>query len=260
LDRLWTREGPERETFYFVLKALVRNSKHRLYFVGYVAVGLALALIGILGIMVHSAHGNIWIAISRPTEALLSIPLIASFFTLVVMRAAFGFPAALPANWIFQITDESNGRKCLAGARKAMIVLAIVPLFSLTLIVYADLWGFVTSLLTVLFGTLLSLILMELLLFNFHKIPFTCSHLPGKANLPIMGAIYCLVFAFYAYSTASLETWMFHEPVAWIVVLGMELFALNRIVTYRKHSLAGGRGVEYEDSPVSAVLTLDLNG
>lgn len=259
LDRLWLKDGPERGTFYFVLKTLGRNSKHRLYFVAYVAVGLALALMGVLELMVHSAHGGLWATIARPNEALLSIPLIVSFFTLVGMRAAFGFPAELRANWIFQITEEDSGRICMAGARKAMIALVIVPIFASTLIVYALLWDLISSLLTVLFGILLSLMLMELLLCTFRKIPFTCSHLPGKANLPLMGAIYWLIFAFYAYLMASLEKWMFHEPVARIVVLGIELILLRRIVTHRKRTLADGLGVEYEDPPVPAVLTLDLN-
>lgn len=259
LDRLWLEEGPERGAFYFVLITLGRNGKHRLYFVAYVAVGLAVALMGILELMVHSARGGLWATIGRPNEALLSIPLIISFFTLVGMRAAFGFPAELRANWIFQITEENSGTRCLAGARKAMIALAIVPIFMSTLIVYALLWDLMTSLLTVVFGILLSLILMELLLCTFRKIPFTCSHLPGKANLPLMGAIYWLVFALYAYLMASLEKWILHQPLAWIAVFGMELVLLSRVVTYRKSTLADGLGVEYEDLPVSTVLTLDLN-
>jgi hypothetical protein len=259
LNRLWLKDSRERATFYFVLKTLDRNSKHRLYFVGYVAVGAAFALLGILEMMVHSAHGSLWASIARPDEALLSIPLIVSFFTLVGMRAAFGFPAELDANWIFRITEENNGRECLAGVRKAMIALAIVPLFALVLVVYSALWGFAVSVLTSLFGILLALILVELLLYSYHKIPFTCSHLPGKLNLPLTGAIYWFVFAFYAYSMASLEEWMFHVPVAWIVVLGMEAVILNRLMAHRKRALAAGQGVEYEDRPVPAVQTLDLN-
>lgn len=259
LHRLWLKDGPERATFYFVLKTLWRNSKHRLYFVAYVAVGLGLALMGILEMMVHSVHGSLWAAIGRPDKALLSIPLIISFFTLVGMRAAFGFPAELRANWIFQITDEGSGSTCLAGVRKAMITLAVIPLSALTLLVYALLWDLRASLLAVLFGSLLSLILTELLLYSFRKIPFTCSHLPGKANLPLMGAIYWLVFAFYAYLMASLEKWMFNEPVAWIVVLGIEVIILNRIIAHRNRSLARGPGVEYEDQPIPAVQTLGLS-
>ncbi|HEX5411051.1 MAG TPA: hypothetical protein VFZ27_04245 [Terriglobia bacterium] len=259
LDRLWLKNARERATFYFVLKTLDRNGKHRLYFVAYIAVGVALALLGIMEMMAHSAQPNLWASAAHPDQALLSIPLIVSFFALVGMRAAFGFPAELPANWIFQITDENNGKECLSGVRKAMIALAIVPLFALVLIAYSALWGFAASLLTTLFGVLLALILVELLLYSYRKIPFTCSHLPGKLNLPLTGAIYWIVFTVYAYSMASLEAWMFHVPVAWIVVLGIEGVILNRLMAHRKRALSAGQGVEYEDRPIPAVQTLDLN-
>jgi len=81
----------------------------------------------------------------------------------------------------------------------------------------------------------------------------------GKFNLPLTGGLYWLVFAVYAYSMASLELWMFHAPVAWIIVLGAEAVILNRLMARRKRALASGPGVEYEDRPEPAVMTLDLN-
>jgi hypothetical protein len=259
LDRFWLKDGPERATFYFALKTLARSAKQRLYFVGFVSVGVAVVVTGILELMIHASRGDLSAAISRPGEALLSIPLVISFFTLVGTRAAFELPAELPANWIFQITEDRDGRSCLSGARKVMIAVAVVPLFALALIAYALLWGIVAALLTVIFGVLLSLILTELLLYSFRKVPFTCSHIPGKANLPLLGGLYWLVFAVYAYSMASLEKWMFHEPVAWIVVVGAEAVILNRMMVHRRRSLTHGTGLQYEDNPWPAVQTLDLN-
>ncbi len=259
LDRRVLSEGLERATFYFVLQTLARSAKHRLYFATYVAVGLGLALLGILELTMYSTRVNFWAAASRPDEALLSAPLVVSFLVLSGMQAVFARPSELPANWIFQITDQGNGRRLLAGVRKAMVAVAIVPLFALTFTIYAFLWGFLASLLTVLFGVLLSLILMEVLLYSYRKVPFTCSYLPGKANLPVMSAIYGLAFAFYAYSMASLERWMFHEPIAWIAAVGAEVLILNRIIALRNRSFARGFSFQYEDDPLPAVQSLNLS-
>ena len=214
LDRFWLKEGPERGAFYFVLITLARSTKQRLTFVAYVSVGLGLVLTGILTATVYLAHRSLWASITQPDGGLLSIPLIVSFFTLVGMRSAFEFPAELPANWIFQITEEGNGRMCLAGTRKALIAVAIVPAFVVSFAVYAKLWGPISSLLTVLFDIFLCLILTELLLYSSRKIPFTCSHFPGKTNLSLIGALGCLLFAFCAYAMASLEKGLFHESVS----------------------------------------------
>ncbi len=260
IDRLALSEGRERATFYFVLKTLSRSAKHRLYFVAYVSVGLGLVLIGIFEMAVRSTHGNLWAAFDRPGEALLSVPLVVSFFTLSGMRIVFGYPAELKGNWIFQITDEGDGRKYLAGVRKAMIAVAVAPVFAVTFVPDALLWGVPVALLTVLFGVLLSLILMEILLYAFHKIPFTCSHLPGKANLPALGVVYWLAFTLYAYSAASLERWMLHHPAAWIIAVAADIVVLQRLIARRNRALARGFSFEYEDPPWPAVQSLGLNG
>ncbi|MDE3178336.1 MAG: hypothetical protein KGM47_01645 [Acidobacteriota bacterium] len=259
LARFVLGEGSERAMFYFVLKTLARSAKHRLYFVAYLSVGLGIVLVGLLEMTVHSTHGNLWAAFSRPSEALLSVPLVVSFFSLSGMRIVFGFPAELKANWIFQIADEGDGGNCLAGVRKAMIAVAVAPVFAVIFVVYPVLWGVFTSLLTVLFGILMSLILIEILLYSFRKIPFTCSYLPGKANLPALGALCWVAFAIYAYSAASLEKWMLHEPVAWIVGVGVEFAILARIVAIRNRLFANGFNFQYEDDQPPAVQSLHLD-
>jgi hypothetical protein len=103
------------------------------------------------------------------------------------------------------------------------------------------------------------LILMEVLLSSFHKIPFTCSYLPGKANLPALGLIYWLAFGIYAYSTAALEAWMYHEPVAWTIAIAGGAVILQRLAARRNRSLNEGLNIEYEDLPSPAVQSLGLN-
>jgi hypothetical protein len=106
---------------------------------------------------------------------------------------------------------------------------------------------------------LLCLILTELLLYSSRKIPFTCSHFPGKTNLSLIGAIGCLAFALCAYAMALLEKRLFQEPTVWIVAVAVELVVLNRIIVYRNRSFTNGLGIQYEDKPLPTVQILDLN-
>ena len=259
LDRLWLKEGPERGTFYFVLKTLARSARHRLYFVAYVAVGLAIVMMAFLVMMANAAHGYAWASIARSGEALLAIPMVISFFALLGMAAAFGFPAELDANWIFRITEEDSGRKCLAGARKAMIMVAVVPLFATGFVVYSEFWGLAASLRAIVIGVLVSLILVEPLLYSDRKIPFTCAYLPGKPTLPIADRVAWLALALYIFSLASLQEWAFQKPLAWAVAVVAGLVILNRIVAHRNRSFHPGLAIEYENRPAPAVQTLDLN-
>lgn len=259
LNRLWVKEGQERGAFYFVLKTLARSAKQRLFFTAYAAVGLAIVATAMVVMAYHSVPENLWAVFKQPSHALISIPMVIGFFALLGLRAAFGIPAELPANWVFRMTEEKCGRNCLAGARKAMIVLAVVPLFAVTFVVYAVLWKPLPSAMLALTGILLSLILVEPLLYSERQIPFTCAHQAGKSNLPLVGADSWLVLALYVYTMALFGPQIFHERILWAVALAAEAVALNRLIARRNSSFNSGLGIDYEGKPEPVIQSLDLN-
>jgi len=196
--------------------------------------------------------------LTAPDAALLSIPLVLSFFALSGMRVIFPLPAELRANWIFQLTENERRRDCLAGVRKSMMVWTIVPLFALLWPACAFLWGWRVASLELLFALTLSLILIELLLLRFFKIPFTCSYLPGKANITLFGVIYWLGFSIYAYTMASLEAWLLQHLIAWAIFYVLLLAALAGLVSHRNGVLDEGFVLAYEDNLEPAVRALNL--
>lgn len=106
-----------------------------------------------------------------------------------------------------------------------MVWLGIVPLFGLLAPFYLLLWNWRQVLLHFSFGLILSLILVDVLLFRFQKIPFTCAYLPGKANLKLLWPAYMLAFTTYAYTLTTLESWMLREPVRFAVFFAIILFS-----------------------------------
>jgi hypothetical protein len=104
----------------------------------------------------------------------------------------------------------------------------------------------------------LSLILIELLLMNFRKIPFTCSYQPGKANITVLGILYCFAFTTYAYTMATLERWLLHDDARWAGFLVLMLVVLGGMVLWRKTLPIDGSGIVYEDEPNPEVQTLGL--
>ena len=258
MNQLVLRKPLERATFYFVARTIVRSTKHRLYFATYVGVGLALALFEILEVLVHSAHGDFMVVISRPNEALLAIPLIMSFFVLSGMRMVFTVPVELRANWVFQMAEDENRVDCLTGARKAMVVASVITLASLFPL-YSVLWGWAPAFMHLVFSLMLSLILVELLLLSFRKIPFTCSFPSGKANITVLGFFYWFAFTTYAYTMATFERWLLQDDFQWIIFLGLALLALGALVRRRNIMLARGFSIVYEDAASPEVQTLGLS-
>jgi len=252
--RFIVRNPLEQASFYFTGKTMLRSRRHWLYLAAYVGVGFALMLQALVGVFSRTGSP----AIDAPNASLLSIPLIISFFVLSGMRVIFAIPAELKANWVFQLSEADGRKECLSGVRKSMFVFGVLPLFVVLAPVCALLWGWPAALFHTFFDIALSLLLIELLLVKFHRIPFTCSYLPGKSNITALWFVYWLGFATYAYSMASLEAWILDRPLrmAGFYLLGCALVAAAYF--YRNQYLEEGFTLVFEDQPEPVVRTLNL--
>ncbi len=256
LDRLVLRNETERATFYFVARTLLRSQKHRIFLGGYFSVGMALVLVVLMDALSRSGPED-WNPQSIP---LLSVPLILSFFVLAGMRYAFTVPSELEANWIFRLAENKGNASAISGVHKAMLVLGIMPLFMMLFPSYLMVWDAMTALLHLTYGFTLALILIEILLFKFPKIPFTCSYLPGRANLKGLWFPYFLFFVTYAYAMAKLEAWLFDKPLYFILFNAFAIPALIAAVMYRNDLWNSNPAIVYLETAEPAVRTLKLSG
>lgn len=258
LIHLLLRKSVERAIYFFVTNTFMRSSRHRLYLSAYVGAGCALAAFGILQWVagVYSDE-SFRAALSQPNTFLLAMPLILSLFLLSGMRIVFSLPAELRANWVFQMAEDENRADCQAAVRKVMMVRAGLLLVALCPF-YALLWGWAPAFEQLIFSSILSLMLIELLLVNFRKIPFTCSYQPGKANIAVLGAVYASAFAIYAYAMATFERWLMYDDARWSAVIVVMLVILGAIMAWRKSLPAAASGIVFEDAPNPEVQTLGL--
>ena len=255
VDRFIVSSPLAQASFYFTSKTIVRSRKHWLYLAAYAGVGFAFVLQAVFGAF-SRAGGP---AIGKPTPTFLSIPLVLSFFLLSGMRVVFAIPAELRANWVFQLSEADGRKESLSGVRKAMFLFGVVPLYSLLLPAYVFLWGWPVACFHTFFDVVLSLLLIELLLLNFRKIPFTCSYLPGRANLTALWFFYWLAFTTYAYSSASLEAWILARPARMACFYLIGCAAVTAAIVYRNRLLDEGFSLVFEDEPDPVVRTLNLS-
>ena len=255
-DRLMLRNQTERATFYFVAKTLMRSQKHRIIMGGYFSVGVALVFVVLMDALSRSGSEE-WNPQSIP---LLSVPLILSFFVLAGMRYAFTVPSELDANWIFRLVEKRANARAVSGVHKVMLILGILPLFILLFPSHLVVWDATTALLHLAYGSTLALILIEILLFKFLKIPFTCSYLPGRANLKGLWFPYLLFFVTYAHAMARLEAWLLGNPLYFSMFYAFAIPALFAAAVYRNRLWNNDQAFVYVESAQPAVRTLNLNG
>jgi hypothetical protein len=252
-DRFLVRHSLEQAAFYFVWHTLTRSRRHKLFFAAYVAAGCALIFEGLAVLVARG--GNAWMY--HPIPELLPAPLILAFFLLCGMRHVFAIPAELKANWLFQVSDRGQARICLKGVKKAMIALGVIPLFVLLLPLHVLFWGWPAALLHMMFGVVVACLLVEVLLVSFEKFPFTCSYLPGKANLKVSWPIYLFGFTTYVSALLTLEYWMLQRPVRFVWLLALIVLVHAALALYRWRV---GRAVSlvFDEQPEPLVRTLNL--
>src|SRR5262249_21936666 len=112
-------------------------------------------------------------------------------FAIIGTRVTFSIPLDLRANWIFRITGVGRPGEYLNASRFALVALSLAPVWltSAALCFWFWPWHAASGHLAILAG--LGVILAEICLHGFQKIPFTCSYLPGKSqvHLAVLGGL-----------------------------------------------------------------------
>jgi len=244
----------ERATFRFTLKTMRQSSRHRLILAAYVGTGLAIVLEEIVTLSFRG--GDAW---RQAREmALLSLPLVISFFLLSGMRFVFNIPSELPANWVFQITERAGKSAYLPGVRKCMSLVVVAPLALVVLPVYALLFGPAIAMAHAAYCSLLSLIMIEALLWRLEKVPFTCSYAPGKAPVVALLCGYWLAFMAYTDFMVLIESNVLRSRLATVTCLALLGGALWALTAYRRRPHGETTALVFHEEPEPVVRTLDL--
>jgi hypothetical protein len=244
----------QRASFHFVWNTMLRSRSHRVLAATYAGVGFALVFQSLAGML---ASGNrAWLQRAHP--ALLAAPLVLSLFILYGLRYAFTVPAELRANWLFQVAGRETPGEYLAGARKAALLLGVVPLYALLLPVHVTLWGWTLGGLHVLYGLTVAWLLMHALMLNLDKLPFTCSYVPGKANLKASWPLYVIAYLAYVSAFSALEYFILQSPSRFPLFLAGAAAARLGMESWRRRMLAGEFALVFDERPEPAVRTLGL--
>jgi hypothetical protein len=141
----------------------------------------------------HFRSGESWSA--AQLESILAIPLVISAILISAFCYVFQLPADVKAAWVFRIAESTGRRELLDSVECLLIGCGLVPVLLLTAPILGLLLGWSLALAHIALVSVLMLLLIEIRLYQWHKIPFTCSYVPGRRNLWQTLASYLLLFA-----------------------------------------------------------------
>lgn len=223
LDRSLLRNSIQEAVFHYIGRTIVRSKKHRVLLAVIAGFGAAFVIISLVPFVVVD-HASFALTINQGSAraALMGVPLTLSFVLVSGLRAAFHFPAELTANWSFQMTGANQTGQCLIAMQKWILVCGVIPLFLLLTPFVLVFFSWPVALFQLVFGVMLSVLLMEVLFLDFTSIPFTCGHFPGRNNLVWLMSAYVIGLFYYPSVMAGLEIRLTENPLkaAATVVIG----------------------------------------
>jgi hypothetical protein len=215
---------------------------------------MAISIAIILIVLVSSSRGIH--VFSSVNKTLLSISLILSFFLLVGIRVIANIPITVEANWIFKLTERVGKKNYFLGFKKGIFIFVLCPLFILLFLFYSFLWEWQLALYHCLYGLVISFLLMEILFFNYRKIPFACSYLPGKAKLHLLWIIYLISFLTYAFLMSFIEYKILNSPLNLFIFYGIVFLIIVFLKVSQNYFIYKKLEILYEEKPEPAMVTL----
>ena len=242
----------ELAVFAFIAKTLLRSRSHRLVLTTFSAMAVAVIFESFATLALNQGLRGLALR-----QVAISAPLALSMFVLAGFRYLFRLPVELSANWVFRINEPGNRRIFLAAAERFLIYCAVAPVALITLPFEVALLGPGMGFAVTILCLLPSLILMELLLIQFEKIPFTSSYLPGRRPVIETLVIYGVGVTLYISVLSALISWSLRQRGSTVTLFVIMLAAWWRARTARLEDWKIGL-LEFEELPEPVVRTLRI--
>jgi hypothetical protein len=177
----------------FSLRTLLRSRQHRVILSLYMGVGFAITLILLRSFLSSRATS------AEAGGALLTVSILMMCVAAAAIRTVFSMPITLKANWLFRLAAFHPVATYSKAIRRCFLLLAVAPVWVVFAALFFSIWPWRIAGAHLMALGLLGSILGDLCAHGFHKIPFTCSYQPGKANIQ---------FGFWGFIVLLPLTWM----------------------------------------------------
>ena len=247
----WIHSPKEQAAFGFLWKSLVRSSTHRLLLLAYAGLALGWIVKGALDMPVPSLRDE------GMYGTLVTVsPLALALLVTLALRYLFALPVALPANWVFRISDLEGRTAWLHAVERFVVWYGIAPVFLVSMPASIAVLGLTRAAAVALLSFLIALLWFEALFRNWRKLGFICSYLPAKRPAAVTFVRY-LAAAPLLVGVASGILYCSIEPAAFIALVTLQLAMWWRLRA-RRRALWSTCDLVYEDLPPVEISPLDL--
>ena len=250
---LWVRGAVVRSLFGFGVASLARSRRHTIQLATYFGMAIAVGVLKLLPPLL-SLRGSLVLDAARAYT--IGLPLVLLFFAVFGLRAAFTIPTELDANWVFRLVQPTV-RESVRASRWLIVTLGVLPICIAWLLFTLAMWPVQTALGSSAMVVATGLLLTELALSNWTKVPFASAHEPATETLKSKAAWYTTALLMYQFILSELQ---FRALQSWrATAMHVAVFAalVITIRIWRAHTLR--KRTPTFDAVTSDATTLNLS-
>ncbi len=245
--------GLQTAVAMFSARTFARSRQHRFLLTLYLGIGFGVITAYVKTPMAEQERGS---TVAAPY---LAASLLFLVFAVTGVRAVFSMPIALKANWVFQTTERATAAAYGRVSRRTLLLLGYAPALTALGVWFLTIWPLRAAFEHVLVLALVGAILCEVSVYGFDKIPFTCSYLPGKGNVPAYFWGFLLLLLPVTNKAAEMEIYALGRgsryaamvlclAAVWLMVRWRTTAAMNRL-----------RGLRFEEAMPPELVALGLD-
>ncbi len=231
-----------RALYLFAVASLARSRRHAVHLGTFAGLGVAAALIGIA---TASIKGGV--SLDTPQTALLALPLVAMFFAILGLRSACAIPVDLDANWPLRLRQPTL-RASLRATRLVLLTLGVLPPVGLFALASSWFWGARAAGWIAIWDLTAGLLLIELALSSWNKVPFATTHEPAVESLRSKWPWLIVALYLYGFHLALVQVWCLAAPTRPVVLEGVGLVCLGAAMIRTRRRLRH-RTVTFDADP-----------
>jgi len=238
----------------FSLRTLLRSRQHRTILSFYAGFGFVIVLGYVKVPFVGWMPSKTGISI-----AFLLASLLMAILAVLALRIVASIPISLRANWIFRVTEVRPARLYQNAVRYSWVVLGVAPV--LLILAGGFLAGYPRMQVLGHLATMLCLgiLLIEICLYGFQKVPFTCSYLPGKANLHFAFWACLMVFLRLLQEGAEFEGHVLEDAVRCCILICTLMAGAAGMRWFNQTRTGSTEGLLLEEEDEAVLVSLNLN-
>jgi hypothetical protein len=241
----------------FAARTMWRSPLQQVVFLGTTACGLGWAFNGLLAAELADWTREGGVPPPRLVAAVTTTPFTLLLAGVTGLRLALMLPQDPRANWIFRLREEDRSRGAqLDAVERLFMRLVVLPILAGILPLQWLLIG-ADVLITLPIVYLMGVVLVELVIRGWRRIPFTCGYIPGKRNVAHTVLLALIAYVFFTSSGRLLIAVSRFHPSGFLVAAGVLLMIVALLRWARLRSW-GRAPLMFDDDPPEIAQPIQL--